>query len=94
MVVVIIEKKMNREQYLNMRNKGEVNASLLHLFYVDKCKQMGLKEYPIEFFLKAAQAGGIISKLVQEAVEYYDTKFGIIEMSILKEGKRVPIKYI
>lgn len=85
---------MNRQEYLDMRNKGEVNASLLHSFYSDKCKQMGFKEYPIEFFIKAAQAGGIIQRLVQEAVDFYDTEFGIIEISILKNGQRIPIKYM
>lgn len=86
---------MTREQYLEKRNdKRGVDGNLIYSFYALVCNEKGLTVAPMQVFIQAIQIHPSGDKIVQQAFEYYDTKFGIIEMSIMKNGKREVIKYI
>lgn len=86
---------MTREEYLIKRNNKEgVDANIIYSFYIAVCEEKGMRPHPIQTFVQALQLHPSGSKMVQQALEYYDTKFGIIEMSILRDGQREVIKYI
>lgn len=91
----IEKKQMNREQYLKKRNDSRgVDAEIIYSFYLKVCKEKGMNPHPITTFIQALQLHPNSNQLVQQALEYYDTSLGIIEMSIMKDGSREVIKYI
>lgn len=86
---------MTREEYLKIRNNKEgVDASVVYSFYHLVCKEKGMTPHGFNNFLRALQLHPNSGKMVQQALEYYDNQYGIIEMSIMKNGQREVIKYI
>lgn len=96
MVMEITERKlMTREQYLVKRNNKEgVDATIIYSFYIAVCEEKGMRPHPIETFIQALGLHPNGGRMVQQALEYYDNKYGIIEMSIMRNNKREVINYI
>lgn len=91
-----IEKRlMTREQYLEKRNDNRgVDAEIIYSFYLKVCEDKGMRPHSIGVFVQALKIHPDGQKLVDEALSYYDTSLGIIEMSVMRDGKRQIIKYI
>lgn len=92
---IIEKKKMTREEYVKMRNnRGSINASLLYSYYKINCQRLNMQYVPFDAFFQILNLYPDAQSVINSTLEHYDTEFGIIEMSILKDGKREVIKYI
>ena len=75
---------MNREEYLNIKNSGNVTIELLWEFYCDHCNEDKRKYKTIDEFRKpiTVYLNNVFSNtIIQNIFNYFDNKFNIITIS-------------
>jgi hypothetical protein len=83
---------MNREQYIELRNSGNIDFELFYEYYITHCKEPIIKT--IEEFIQAfiQWLNTLINPTFDKVFQYYDNKFNVIKILDVKLNKIIRYK--
>jgi len=78
---------MTREQYIELRNSGNIDFELFYEYYTTHCKEPIIKT--IEEFIQAfiQWLNTLINPTFDKVFQYYDNKFNVIKIIDVKLNK-------